>query len=398
MPWKATCPMQLRQSFIEDWLRQATPISQLCQVYGISRKTGYKWIERFKEEGFGGMQDRPRTRHTQAFATDELMENELLSFRLKHPTWGPKKIKAALERSMEGLTLPAASTIGAILKRNGLVQSRRRVRKLKGSSSTAPHPSRCHELWNADFKGQFRLGSGKYCYPLTVTDAHSRYLLCCESLTGTGFEGVHTAFEKLFKDQGMPLAIRTDNGIPFASVGAGRLSLLSVWWLRLGIQLIRIAPGKPQENGSHERMHRTLKAETTRPPASSLAGQQRKMDAFRREFNDDRPHEALGQIPPSDLYHRSVREYPAELPEPEYPGHWERRRVRKRGLMKFCGHEFFLSASLSDQLVGLCETDDGIWRVEFCGHAVAEIDLRKVRLIPLGGGSKNARQGTRYNK
>lgn len=397
MPWRVTGRMQERCSFIRDWI-SGQSVTGLCLVYGVSRKTGHKWICRFKEEGYPGLEDGSRARLTQALATDAATEALIVDARERHASWGPKKLRAWLRVEHPGHAFPAPSTLGEILKRRGLVRPRRRVRRLSCEGTGTVPVTGCNDLWNADFKGQFRLGNGAYCYPLTVTDTHSRYLLGCEALPGTGSEGAARVFRGLFESHGVPLAIRTDNGVPFASVGGGRLSRLSVLWLLQGIALVRINPGRPQENGSHERMHRTLKAETTRPPELTAERQQRRFDRFREEYNGERPHEALGQVTPASVYVPSRGAYQPCPREPEYPGHWEVRRVNRLGEVKFKGCTYFVSEALCGQPVGLRETEEDVWRLEFCGHPVAEIQTDRKILIAVGGAAAGGSRGRRYKK
>jgi transposase InsO family protein len=285
--------------------------------------------------------------------------------RKRHPTWGPRKLLFELERRYPRLRLPASSTVGQILKRQGLVL-RRRARR-KAAPYTAPFVG-CdapNAVWCADFKGSFALGNGRRCNPLTISDAYSRYLLRCEGLSRTDHSCVQPIFESAFCEFGRPLAIRTDNGPPFATVAAGGLSALAIWWIKLGIRPERIAPGKPQQNGRHERMHRTLKQDTTKPPARTLPEQQLRFDRFRRVYNDDRPHQALGMKPPATAYDSSSRPYPIKLREPEYPTNFSVRSVNHKGLLKWKGRMIYLAETLALEHVALEEVDDDEWRVYF---------------------------------
>jgi len=364
-------------------------IAALCREFGISRKTGYKWADRFEREGIEGLQERSRARHNQAHQTPQEIQDLLMHARQKHPTWGPKKLKAWLEDRDPELDLPAPSTIGDLLKRQGLVAKRRR--RIHPPAGSVPSPLEIrdpNQEWDADFKGEFKLGSGAYCYPLTLTDAFSRYLLGIRALEGTGGAKAKPFFERAFRDYGLPGTIRTDNGSPFASTGLGRLTVLSVWWIRLGIRPVRGRPHHPQDNGRHERMHRTLKAETTRPPAKEGRGQQRRFDEFRAEYNQERPHEALGQQPPARIYRPSFRPYPDRMPSVEYPSHYEVRKVSSGGIFGWRGKLVFIAHSLTGESIGLVEVEDGLWKVYFMNVELgvldeAELGGRIGRVLPM---------------
>lgn len=403
MPWKETCPVLERYDFINDWLTRRGSLSGLCQVYGISPKTGWKWIRRFKQHGKSGLEECSRASHSHPNATDAQTAAPqtaalVISSRQAHPTWGPRKLREWLQARHEGHALPAASTIGDILKRAGLVRPRRRGRGLHGGDGNAADYGGANNVWCIDYKGQFKLGNGQMCYPLTVTDGHSRRILCCQGHHGPKEVHVRSAMEAAFRQYGLPQAIRSDNGTPFASIGAGRLTALSVWWLKLGIGLQRITPGKPQENGRHERMHRTLKAETARPPAKDMRDQQNRFDRWVEEFNSERPHEALGGATPSSVYERSEREYPGEVGDPEYPGHYETRRVASSGQLKFRYIRVYLSQALSNELVGLVEVADGEWRVKFCGMELATYDERRKRMKLIGSSGRVFSRAKKYKE
>jgi transposase InsO family protein len=301
----------------------------------------------------------------------------LVAERRKHPRWGPRKLLAYLSKRQPTWPWPAASTAGEILKRHGLVVPRRRRRRREHPGRPKFEAKAANDLWSTDFKGQFRTGDRRYCYPLTVADRCSRYLLGCEGLLTTAHAGARPVMESLFREYGLPRGILSDNGSPFSSSALRGLSRLSVWWIKLGIQPVLIEPGKPQQNGGHERMHRTLKEETTRPPAGDVAAQQQRFDAFRQEYNEERPHEALGQRTPSELYEPSPRAYPERLEEMEYPGHYEVRRVRSRGDIKWQGSLLFVSEALVGERVGLEETDDRIWSLYFGTLLLARFDERE---------------------
>lgn len=397
MPWKETCPMSERLNFISDWLSRRGSVSGLCRTYGISRETGHKWIRRHKENGKSGLQDKSRAPLHHPHATDGVMADLVIAARRAHPTWGPIKLRLWLQARHRGISLPAASTMGDILKRAGLVKARRRGRRLHGGQGSTADYGGPNSVWCIDYKGQFRLGDGTLCYPLTVSDGFSRMILCCDGHAGTRSSDARRSLEQVFKEYGLPQAIRSDNGIPFASTGAARLTRLSVWWLKLGIDLQRITPGKPQENGRHERMHRTLKAETARPPARDMKGQQRRFDPWVIEFNFERPHAGLGGATPASVFELSERDYPGEVGDPEYPGHFEKRRVRSDGSMKIRGMQVYLSEALGHELVGLVEIEDGHWRVMFGSQELATYDERAKELRPIGSG-RDASQGKKYKK
>jgi putative transposase len=397
MPWKETCPMSERVNFIRDWCSRRGSVSGLCRVYGISRETGHKWILRFKQDGNSGLLDNSRAPLSHPNATDEATAELVASARRAHPTWGPLKLRVWLSERHPGIALPAASTMGDILARAGLVKPRRRSRRLHGGQRSAADYGRPNSVWCIDYKGQFRLGDSMLCYPLTVTDGYSRMILCCDGHTGPRHADARRSLERVFRLYGLPDAIRSDNGTPFASTGAARLTLLSVWWVKLGIVLQRITPGKPQENGRHERMHRTLKAETARPPARDMRGQQRRFDPWVSEFNQERPHAGLCGATPASVYEPSARAYPGEVGDLVYPGHFETRRVRCDGMLKVRGFQVYLSQALGDELVGLEEVDDGQWRVRFGSLELGTYDERSKQLRPIGtkrGGSK----GKKYKK
>lgn len=381
MPWNETDPVTERLKFINAYQSQLYSMSELCRHFGTSRKTGYKWIARYAEEGLDGLKDRSHAPKECPHRMDAVVEAALLEARRAHPTWGPRKLLPWLSRHRPELELPAASTVGDLLARHALVEPRSRRSRPKHPRTPLVDAKASNEVWTADFKGEFRTQDGRYCYPLTVADAHTRFLLCCEAMLSTESVGTRAGFERLFREYGMPDAIRSDNGPPFSSPALCGLSRLNVWWIKLGIAHQRIEPGKPQENGAHERMHRTLKAETTRPPKRNQASQQERFDRFRAEFNLERPHEALGQIPPASLYTASLRAMPDMLPKPEYPGHFETRSVRHTGGFRFRGREIFLSEVLSSELIGLEEVDDGIWSVYFYDHFLARMDERSFKLL-----------------
>lgn len=382
MPWKESSAVEERLKFVAR-LIEGEAMTDLCLEFGISRKTGYKIFNRYKDEGIAALSD--RTRRPVRFANQLPAQVEALIVRLKRekPHWGARKIRELLVRRLPGdVRLPAISTVHCVLDRHGLVAriGRRRPRAEGTPLSQAVAPN---DLWCADFKGEFKLGDGRYCYPLTVTDQASRFILMCDAQTSTKAEGALSAFERLFMDRGLPKAIRSDNGAPFASPnGLFNLSRLSVWWVRLGVEIERIRPGNPQQNGRHERMHRTLKREATRPAGMNFLQQQARFDAFVGEFNDERPHEALGMKRPADLYTASPRPYRG-LPDIHYPLHDRDVVVATCG--RICMHrkKINISTSLAGQRLGIKEVDEAIWLVSFMDYDLGYIDLEQKTLQPL---------------
>ena len=361
--------MDERLQFIADCLKKELPMAALCEAYGISRKTGYKWLTRYQADPEHGLMDRSRAPQHCGWRLDEEIAARLVALRRRRPHWGPRKLLAVLAKADPQVDWPAASTVGDLLRREGLSAPRRRRRAAMPLSEPFVDVKRANDVWCADFKGWFRTTDGARCDPLTISDAHSRYLLDCRIVPPTR-EGVSPRFERVFREFGLPLALRTDNGPPFASSGAGGLTRLSVTWVKLGIKLERIEPGQPQQNGRHERMHRTLKQETAHPPATSARQQQGRFDRFRRSYNHERPHEALDQQPPARHYTASTRPYPKHIPEPWYDPDHAVRRVRPTGEIKWGGELVFISEALAGEPVGIAETEAGDWIVRF-----ATIDL-----------------------
>jgi putative transposase len=380
MPWNETTKMRERQEFVKDSRRGLFGMSELCERYGISRVTGYKWLKRCEEEGWAGLRDQPPVARTCPHRTPDEVVEALVEFRQAHPDWGSRKIIRRLRDRKPRFEWPAPSTATEVFRRAGLLTARRRRRKPGHPGRPVTQATEANELWAADFKGQFRMGDSEYCYPLTVTDLYSRYLLGCRGLKGVRTAGTKRAFEALFEQYGLPRAIRTDNGSPFASTAIGRLSRLSVWWIRLGIRPELIEPGHPEQNGSHERMHRTLKAKTTRPPGRNLREQQKRFEDFRHEFNDERPHESLNQEVPASRYDLSPRPYPRAISPLEYPGHFEVRRVSRNGGIRWKTHWLNISHALIEEYVGFEEVNDGIWSLYFGPLLLGRFDERELRL------------------
>ncbi len=382
MPWNVSSVMDERLRFVARLL-EGEAMTDVCREFGISRTTGYKFLDRYKQEGVYALCDRSRRPVRYANQLPEQIERLVVSTKREKPHWGARKIRELLVRRLAGdVRIPAISTIHAVLDRYGLVKhdKRRRNRATGTPLSTGSTPN---DLWCVDFKGEFKLGNGQYCYPLTVTDYASRFLLECEALESVREDPVIGAFERLFIERGLPAAIRSDNGVPFASPnGLYNLSKLSVWWLRLGIDIERIKPGKPTQNGRHERMHLTLKQETTRPPGSNILQQQERFDAFIEEFNTERPHEALAMKCPAEIYTAALRPYNG-LPDVEYPLHDKEVFVTCCG--RICMHRKKINVStvLAGQKLGIKEVDDGIWLVSFLAYDLGYIDLEQRTLQTL---------------
>lgn len=380
MPWKEVRPMDEKILFIADYLRETTSFSQLCERYGISRKTGYKWVERYQASGIEGLEERSRKPHTMSGEIPYAICKSIIELRRQgRDPLGPKKIQALLARRFPDQPIPSKSSIYNVLKREGMLEPRRRKRHVQTTPNRPAGATQPNELWSADFKGQFKLGNGHWCYPLTVMDHASRYLLGCQGLDGTRFIESRAVFEQLFREYGLPARIRTDNGVPFATVATGGLSQLSVWWIRLGILPERIEPGQPQQNGRHERMHRTLKRAVTHPPASSASAQQLQFDQFRIHYNEHRPHEGLGQRSPLSCYQPSNRPYPEKLPELEYPGYYHCQKVSSNGIACWTGKRIYIGYLLAGEIVGLEEVANGIWQVYFGPVRLGSFDERQTK-------------------
>src|SRR5690606_38673160 len=360
MPWRETSVMDERLRFVARLL-EGEGMSEVCRDFGISRKTGYKIFNRYKEDGIDALTDRSRRPVRYANQLPAAVEAMIVRCKKEKPHWGARKIRELLVRRLAGdVRIPARSTVHAVLDRHGLVAQARNRARHRAQGTPLSEALAANDLWCADFKGEFKLGDGRYCYPLTITDQASRYLLCCEAFESTREQGVFEAFRRVFSAHGLPSAIRSDNGLPFASPnGLYNLSKLSVWWLRLGIGFERIRPGHPQENGRHERMHLTLKKEATRPPGRTLLQQQARFDAFVSEFNEERPHEALSMKVPAELYAASPRPY-LGLPEIDYPFHDRDAIVTHCGRLCLHRKKINISTVLAGQKLGIKEVDDGI--------------------------------------
>jgi putative transposase len=380
MPWRETSPMDQRTQFIADYLRNTLSVTELCQLYGIARKTAYKWIDRYLRLGPAGLDERSRRpRHSPNETAPEIVM-AFLEARRHHPSWGGKKLLTIVHKRHPRWELPGRSTVCDILRRHGMVPKSRHRRAIGHPGKPTSAILAPNDVWSADFKGQFKTGDGRYCYPLTVTDGFSRYLLGCQALSSTAVSGAKPVFSRLFQEYGLPHRIRTDNGVPFATNTLARLSTLSAWWVRLGVLPELIEPGKPQQNGRHERMHRTLKAETTRPPAGSLVAQQRKFNRFRTQYNYERPHEALEQQTPAAVYEPSPRPMPTKLPPLQYPDRFEVRYVSANGGIRWNSAWVNVSIVCAGEYVGLEEIDDGLWNVYFGPLKLGRLHERHMRI------------------
>lgn len=391
--------MNERVKFIARYLTNEFTFTGLCDEFGISRKTGYKWVARYDSGGASALDEKSRAPLTHPHAYPDEIMCSLVALRGEHPRWGARKLVALMQRRHPTLKLPSPSAVNEMLSKRGLLATKRR----RQASSQYREPLRTYDapnaVWCADFKGHFPVG-GRRCHPLTITDGHSRFLLGCHALKQPRSEPSRLIFERVFRSYGLPDVIRTDNGAPFSTLAIAGLSDLAVWWIRLGILPERILPARPDQNGRHERMHRTLKAETARPPQSSWAAQQRRFDEFRQEYNFERPHEAIGQRPPSELYKRSSREFPSRIPEPTYPSHFVVERAYSNGHVRLEGISWYVSTALADELVGLEPLSDDRWCVHFGPLAIGILDPkhhrnvrqgRVGRTIPLDGAIWRAR-------
>ena len=383
MPWNQTEPMTERIKMISEYLSGDYSVTDLSRRYGVCRRNVYKWIERYEAGSWEGLEELSRAPHEQALAIGKEVEAMILDLKARWVNWGAPKLRQKLLERIGALRCPAESTVSAILKRHGLVKARRvRHRAVPGGAGPLEHCEGPNQVWCADFKGWWKTGDGRRCEPLTVSDAWSRYLLRCVGLReGTGTQMVKPHFELLFLECGLPDAIRTDNGPPFASTGLGGLTRLSAWWLRLGLRLERIEPGCPQQNGRHERMHLALEQSQERKARANLAQQQQALEKFRHEYNEERPHEALEQRTPGQLYVGSQRIYNGQLPAArEYPSEWTARQVRTGGRMKWKGREINVTLALAGERIGLEPRSDGKWAVWYEHMELGTFDERRGRI------------------
>ena len=384
MPWKVSGVVAKRKEFVEEWLSKEWTVTELCLRHGISRQSGYNTLARYEREGWRGLDEASRAPHRHPNQTAPAVEQQIMQLRREHMRWGPRKLKAILEREQPQQSWPAASTMGELLRREGLVIPRRKRRRVDPYTAPFAAADAPNRVWCGDFKGWSRTQDGARIDPLTITDACSRYLLRCQAVEKTDTPRVQAIFEAAFREYGLPQAIRTDNGAPFASRALAGLSRLAVWWMKLGIVPERIQPAHPEQNGRHERMHLTLQQETMSPMAAHRRAQQRRFDEFRSEFNQQRPHEALQMRTPAACYTRSARLFPARVPEPEYPSSMLVRRVSPGGQFMWKTQDVFLSETLCGERIGLLATDDRWYIVYFYEFLLARFDsrTRMVHRIP----------------
>jgi transposase InsO family protein len=381
MPWKETCLMDEKVKFVGYYLKKEWSFSMLCREFGISRTTGYKYINRYHTSGLYGLKEISRAPHNHPNAVSLEIEEVILSLRSVHPTWGPRKLRAWLQSHHPRINYPASSTIGDILRRHGLTVPRRRVGRTPPYTEPFTGCTSPNDVWCADFKGWFLTGDNCRCNPLTISDAASRFLIRCQTVDRPDFVHVKPIFEAAFLEHGLPLAIRTDNGVPFATTTLGGLSRLSIWWIKLGIVPERIEPGHPEQNGRHERMHRTLKQDTATPPKSTLRTQQNAFDHFREEYNYQRPHEALDQTPPAKSYCHSLKPYPLITPQIKYPDYMKIRKIHHQGDLKWRGRHIYLSETLAREYVGLKQIDDQFYEIYFDHIKLAKLDDYNSKII-----------------
>jgi putative transposase len=382
MPWRETSPMDQRMQFVAEYHSGLFTMTELAEQF--TRKTGYKWVARYDADGVVGLLDRSRRPHHSPHATDGELIDALIAERKRHPRWGAKKLLAVAARRQPHATWPSRSTVCTVLKQRGLVAPRRRRDRSAHAPAKLLSPiTAVNQVWTTDFKGEFRTGDGVYCYPLTLRDGLSRFVLRCDAFVSRTYAATQRSFARAFAEYGLPERMRSDNGSPFASTGLARLSRLAVWWIRLGIVPERIALGHPEQNGSHEQLHSVLKAETARPPAANALAQQRRFTRFCAEYNYDRPHEALQNAVPASCYHPSPRALPPRVPSLEYPGHCEIRRASHVGCVSWAGRPLFLSEALAREDVAFEEVDDGIWTIFFASVALGRFDERQRRIHPI---------------
>jgi len=371
---------RFREEFVDGWSAYDGTFVDYCAMRGVSRETGYEWLERFKREGLVGLHAKSSAPHVCPHATPQEVQELIVAARRVKKHWGARKLRPWIAAQHPDIELPAASTMTEIMRRFGLTQTRRRRKRTPPYTQPFAAIMAANDVWSIDFKGQFRTSDGQWCYPLTLTDNYSRYLLRCDAYDSTSERGARKSCELAFREFGLPWVIRSDNGTPFASTASGGLSHLSAWWVRLGILPERIPPASPAQNGRHERMHRTLKAEAADPPRATKPLQQRAFNAFRREYNEERPHESLGQMPPSTRYVKSTRPFPRKLPEVSYPDSYELRRVGYSGHIKWRNRTVYITEVLTGEVVGLTLVDDELWDVYFGPIRLGALNMRRLDL------------------
>mgnify|MGYP002725719073 CR=1 FL=1 len=383
MPWRSTGPVEERLRFVLDAEEKVESMAELCRQYDISRRVGYKWLDRYRQHGVHGLEDLSRAPHVHPNEIPPQLCERIVELRGEHPFWGAKKLKAYLEKREPGTRWPARSTINALLKARNLTKPRRRRRRAPGRATPLTVGDRPNLVWTADHKGWFKTRDGQRCYPLTICDDFSRFLIVCQTQNSCAYKEARPVFERAFREYGVPDVIRSDNGSPFASASLTGLTRLSAWWARLGVLPERIDAGCPEQNGRHERMHRTLKQETTEPPGSTHRTQQRTFDDFRHMYNDERPHEALDMACPADLYYPAPRDYPERQDEQTYPDDVAVRRVGSGGTFKYDGATLYLTRLLKDELVGIEQTDRRYAKVHFNLVQLAWLDKYEEKMLPV---------------
>jgi len=383
MPWKETCAMEQKMQMIKCWKGDQFTITDLGFLHGVSRKNVYKWIKRYTAEGTAGLEDRSKAPLRHPNATVPEMVDKIIATKRRHQKWGPKKIVAWLNEQYHGDGWPAVSTVSEILKREGLVSPRIKRHRVPPYTNPFTACDKPNAVWSADFKGQFRMGDSRRCYPLTITDSYSRYLLLCIGLAHPTFKETKACFKSVFKEYGLPEAIRTDNGAPFASVGLGALSKLSVWFIKLGIRPERIEPGHPEQNGRHERMHRVLKETTANPPRSNMKAQQKAFYEFIYEYNFERPHEALGQKTPVTVYQKSTRLYQCRLPKILHMRDTVIRKVNCNGEIKWKRRPIYISKSLIGEHMVLKQKEENFWELWFNYYYLGILNVSTGKVLPM---------------
>lgn len=381
MPWKETTMMEQKLEFINEWRSGNFSLSELCRQFGISRPTAYKYLERYEKEGLEGLKEKERTPHSHPRQTGEEIENRIVAHRREHPRWGGEKIWKLLHKDFNEEEIPCVSTVNRIIKRHGLIRERRRRPRVKPVYPIF-NPQACNEVWSADFKGKFRMGNKLYCHPLTIADSYSRYVFTAKGLYGECFEPTQKEFRRVFQEYGLPKQIHTDNGRPFGAVQAiQRLTRLSVWFIEHGVEPVYSDPAHPEQNGRHERMHRDLKGEATRPPCFDLRAQQRKFNTFVHEYNFERPHAALELETPGAVHVSSRRQYKEKAAEWVYPPHFQVRQVCRNGALRWRSTKWVMIAtSLIEKNVGLEEIGEGLWRVYFRQKMLGYFEQETLRI------------------
>lgn len=383
MPWNVSGAVEKRKEFVREYESGDWTMSQLCRLHGISRRTGYEVMRRWREGGDDGLEDRSRAPLRHPNQTPAVIEELVVGLRREHPLWGPRKLKKVLEDRHPELVIPASSTMGAMLDREGLTHRRRKRRHVEPYTQPFAPAAEANDEWASDFKGWFRTGDGVRIDPLTISDTSTRFLVRCQAVEKTDTARVQAVFAAAFREFGLPRAMRSDNGTPFASCGIGGLSRLSVWWIKLGIRPQRIAAGHPEQNGRHERMHRTLEEHAATPPSADSRAQQRAFDTFRREYNELRPHEGLAMRTPASLYRSSPRPFPERLPELEYGTAMKVRRVMQHGQFFWKYHWVFLGKALAGERIGLLPIDDRYQCIYLGWYPVARFDTQALSVEKL---------------